>query len=448
MPTWRKIQRKTVATFFPPAKRTRAIGKEVDMPDHPEPRWRILTCSNPEYFRKRAKTLLKQFRLGEAEATDLFSVFHPDTPTTNSAKLTDAQLVLARAHDYPSWPKFQRAIALFNAMLDDDPSAVMELIRQHPSLLHERVNGVTSNWGPPLACAAQIGSAGVFEALSKLPGQDVNWALDRAILKGRRDIAQRLVNAGVAPDPGAAMGPCESLNVAGLEFLADIGAPLTDEDGDRMAPVGMLLEGYFRDPAAKHACLKFFERQGFEFPDTPMTAFHFGRLDRLRKFAQTDSSLLRRRFSYRDIYPIELGCHEDETLGLHGTPLAGTTLLHMAIDFDEVSIAEWLLDADADVNAGALVDKDGFGNHTPLFNIVVSQAYLSGRQRDAALARTLIKHGADTTRRATVRKGIRFIEDESVHEYRDVTAAEYAQAFHARRWVSEEAIQAIRQSRQ
>ena len=418
------------------------------MPDHPEPRWRILANSNPEYYRKRAKTLLKQFRLGEADATELFSGFHPDLPATDAAKLADAQLVLARAHDYPSWPKMQRAIALYNAMLDDDAPAVIEQIRRHPSLLHERVNGQTSNWGPPLVCAAQIGSVRVFDELSKLPGQDVDWALDRAVLKGRREIAQRLIDAGVSPGSDAAMGPCETLNVEGLEFLAEIGAPLTDENGDPMAPVGLLLQGYFRNPPAKHACLEFFEQRGIEFPDTPIVAFHFGRLDRLRKFARSDTALVSRRFSYREIYPLELGCDEDETLGLHGTPLAGTTLLHMAMDFDEVAIAEWLVDADADVNAGALVDQDGFGNHTPLFNIVVSQAYSSGRQRDAALARLLIGHGADTTYRASIRKGIRFIEDESVHEYRDVTAAEYGQAFHARPWASEEAIQEIEQHRQ
>lgn len=417
------------------------------MPDHPEPRWRILRRSNPESFRKKAKTLLRQFRLGDTDAKDLFSDFHPDTPTTEVAKLADAQLVLARAHDYPSWPKFQRAIALYNAMLDDNAIEVIEQVRRHPSLLHERVNGATSNWGPPLACAAQIGSVRVFEALSKLPGQDVDWALDRAILKGRREIAKRLIDAGVSPGSDAAMGPCETLNVEGLRFLAEIGAPLTDANGDPMAPVGLLLQGYFRDPPAKHACLEFFEQYGVEFPDTPIVAFHFGRLDRLRKFVRSDSQILRRRFGYRDIYPLELGCNEDETLGLHGTPLAGTTLLHMAMDFDEVLVAEWLIDSDANVNAGALVDGEGFGNHTPLFNIVVSQAYRCGRQRDAALASLLIKHGADTTHRATVRKGIRFIEDESVHEYHDVTAEEYGRTFHARPWVSEEAILEIRQNR-
>ena len=64
-------------------------------------------------------------------------------------------------------------------------------------------------------------------------------------------------------------------------------------------------------------------------------------------------------------------------LGLHGTPLAGTTLLHLSIDFDEREIFDWLLDNGADVNAAAAVDEEGFGGFgTPLYNALVSNTYL------------------------------------------------------------------------
>jgi len=43
-------------------------------------------------------------------------------------------------------------------------------------------------------------------------------------------------------------------------------------------------------------------------------------------------------FTIREIYPPELGCANDERSGMHGTPIAGTTLLHLAIDFDEQEI--------------------------------------------------------------------------------------------------------------
>lgn len=410
------------------------------MPVDSEPRWRILARTDPAQAKKRAKDLLEAYRRHEPDARRLFRDFHHDVPESAAARLADAQLVYARAHDFPSWPRFMRGIQMFNAIAADDPARVLELLRRYRALLHERVNGVSSNWGAPLACAAQLGSRKVFDALLPIPDQDLQTALDRAILKGRTDMARDLIDAGAIPDTAAALGPCETLNVAGLEFLARLGVPLTDENGNALAPIGMLLEGYFRDPAGKHACLAFFEEQGIAFPQTPVMAFHRGRLDELRKHLATDPGLLDRRFSYREIYPLDLGCHEDETLGLHGTPLHGCTLLHMAIDFDEEQIVHWLIEAGADVNATAAIDREGFGGHTPLFNTVVSQAYRSGRQRHGSLAKRLLACGATPDARASIRKGIRFIADESVHVYRNVTALEYGRRFHARDWVNPKAL--------
>ena len=402
--------------------------------------WRILAPANFEQLRKSAKELRRAYASGEATARELFAAYHPAPPAPASARLHAAQLVLARAHDFPSWARLKRAGQLFNAMCADDADAVLALVRKHPEALHQRVNGETSAWGPPLACAAQIGCRKVFAALLALPGQDLQWALGRATLKGRCDMARALIARGAEVGPGEAMGPCESLNVAGLRFLAEIGAPLTDEDGDPMAPVAMLLEGYFRDPPAKHACLAVLAEHGVAYPDTAIMAFHLGRLDLLERHLAAEPGLLARRFSHREIYPRALGCHADESLALHGAPLDGTTLLHMAADFDEWDIARWLVARGADVNARAAVDAEGFGGHTPLFNVVVSQAYRSRRQRDGAFARLLLDAGADPTLRASLRKALRFHDDESRHEYRNVTALEFGRRFHARAWVSEPAL--------
>ena len=62
-------------------------------------------------------------------------------------------------------------------------------------------------------------------------------------------------------------------------------------------------------------------------------------------------------------------------LGLHWTPIDGATLLHLAVDFHEREMFDWLLAHGADVNARAAVDPDGFGGHTPLFNAVVCGAW-------------------------------------------------------------------------
>ncbi len=400
-----------------------------------------------DQLKKQARELLGAYRAGEAESHDLFATYHPRRPAPGAARLSDAQLTLARAYDYPSWPRFKLAATLANAIRDDDADAVLKLIDAHPRLKTENVFGERSNWGPPISVAAQLDAPGVFSALLPLPGQDFDHAFGRAALQGQTDNARRLLAKGAKAAADEMMGPCETLNVEGMRLLLDCGVIFQDETGNRLAPVGLLLEGYHRHPEGKHACLALCSEIGIEFPDTPVMAFHRGRIDLLEGHLARDPDLPHRRFGHRDIYPLELGCHEDQSLALHGTPLDGTTLLHMAMDFDEVSIARWLIDHGADVNAPARIDQDGFGGHTPLFNLVVSQAHLTGRQRDGVLARLLLEHGADPNRTASIRKGIRFVDDETVYEHRNVTPIEYARAFRHRRWVNDAVVDILQQAR-
>jgi len=91
-----------------------------------------------------------------------------------------------------------------------------------------------------------------------------------------------------------------------------------------------------------------------------------------------------------------LGCHADESLALHGTPLAGTTLLHLCVDNDEIDIASWLLQRGADVNTRAEVDDDGYGGHTALFGCVVSQPFRVGLRTDDTFARLLLDPPRET----------------------------------------------------
>jgi len=137
----------------------------------------------------------------------------------------------------------------------------------------------------------------------------------------------------------------------------------------------------------------------------------------------------------------------DESLALHGTPLAGATLLHLAVDYDEIEIARWLLAHGADVNAPAATDDEGFGGHTALFGCIVSQPYRVGRQRDASMTRLLMAHGADPGVRASLRKCLRGVADETLHEYHDVTALEWGECFHDQDWVNRRAMELVRQMR-
>jgi hypothetical protein len=389
-------------------------------------------------LRQQAKDLLRAVRRGAPEALVEFRQFHPDPPTPPAARLADAQLALARSYGIASWPRLVLACRMTDALCRDDAREVRALVTDHPELLVEDARGVKGNWGPPMSYAANLGRTRIIRMLHELGARDVQFAFERACLQGELDTARLLHGFGARPVPGSVMGPCETQNAEGLAFLLDLGADLADEHGNRLAPVALLLQTYCRNAAGKHACLETVARHGIDLPDTPPMAVHRGRLDLLERHVARDRGVLDRTFAHDEIYPTSLGCDADHSLALHATPIAGGTLLHLCMDFDEPAIARWLVARGADVNARATVDADGFGGHTPLFNTIVTQ---SGRVReDPDLARLLLDHGADPLARASLRKRLRFVDDESVHEYRDVTPVEWGRRFHDRSFVSRAAL--------
>jgi len=404
---------------------------------------------NLEQLRHQAKDLLRNLRQSEPAALAEFRKHHPRQTEPAAAKLADAQAALARSYGLPSWARLVTACRLTDAIWRGDVEAVRELVQKHPRLLHEAARGIAdSNWGPPMSYAANIGQDSIIEMLREMGATDLQHAFDRACLQGQLETARRLVKMGAQVTPGCVMGPCETINDSGLALLLVLGAELADEHGDRLAPVALLLETYCRGPEGKHGCLELVAQRGISLPETPVMALHRGRIDLLEEHLRRDPRLLSRTFSHEEIYPPELGCHADHSYALHGTPLAGTTLLHICVDFDEIEIARWLIEHGADVNAKAEIDADGFGGHTPLFGCVVSQAYMCSRQQDAEFARLLLDHGADPNARASLRKQLRFVPDESMHEYRDVTPISWGERFHGpgshgHTWVSRPAMQLI-----
>jgi len=402
-----------------------------------------------DQLKHQAKDFLRAIRQGDAAAVAEFQKHHPKQIDPAAAKLADAQVALAHSYGLASWPRLVTACRLTDAIWRGDVEAVRALVLKNPKLLHESARGVAdSNWGPPMSYAANVGQDAIIQMLRELGATDLQHAFDRACLQGQIETARRLHAMGARPTPGCVMGPCETINDAGLTLLLELGAEVADAEGNRLAPIALLLETYCRHPEGKHRCLELVAGRGIELPDTLVMALHRGRIDLLEAHLHRDPQMLSRTFSHEEIYPPALGCHADHSFGLHGTPLAGTTLLHICVDFDEIEIARWLIEQGVDVNAKAEVDADGFGGHTPLFGCVVSQAFLCRRQQDAEFARLLLDHGADPNARASLRKRLRFVPDDTMHEYRDVTPLSWGERFHGpgspgHTWVSKPAMELI-----
>ena len=407
---------------------------------------------NLDQLKHQAKELLRAIRKGEVSAIEEFNQHHPDNVAPDQAKLADAQLVVARSYQSPSWPRLIQACKLTDAIWRDDVNAVRKLVVKHPNLLHEHATIRNSNWGPPLSYAANLGRDEIVKLLHKFGAMDLEHAMGRAMLQSKIRTAAMLYELLGSPPPpeGALGGPAYTLSVPGTAFALKIGVPVRDADGKRLAPVDVVLETDSRSPSAKHQILEMYVQHGLELPDTPTMALHRGRIDLLEKHLRRDPQLLHRTFTHEEIYPPELGCH-DEVLATQGTPLTGATLLHMCVDYDEIEIAQWLLAHGADVNARAEADADGFGGHTALFSTVVSQPNFwmnyQSRPQVAPLTQLLLDHGADPNVRASLRKklhpGYGPEHDVALHEYRDVTPLSWGNQFHAKIFVSESAMRLI-----
>ena len=408
-------------------------------------------------LKKQAKELLRGVQAHTPEAVSRLVQFHPEAIDPADAKLADAQLALARSYGAASWPRLVQCCEIIDAIWSDDIAKVRELVSRHPALLHEdalvRPAGPKSNWGPPMSYAANVGRDAIIRMLHDLGAKDHEHALDRAVLQSKVETAYLLHNLAGKPKPpeDALGGPAYTLSDAGTAFVLKFGARVVDENGRRLAPVDVVIESDSRKPEAKHAILRMYEEHGLTYPDTAPMALHCGRIDLLEQHLAADPGMLNRQWAWEDIYPPEMGCH-DEVLATHGTPLRGATLLHMCCDYDELEIALWLIAKGADVNARAAVDGDGFGGHTPLFSSVVSQPnfwmnYGRGGPKVAPFTALLLQHGADPNARASLRKQLHpGYGPDVMHEFRDVTPLSWGRRFHRKVFVSEPAMKLIEQA--
>ena len=425
-----------------------------DQNNLPEPLRHLPVRPDLDQLKHQAKDLLRNIRRGDAEALAEFTKFHPHAGADPAnIKLSQVQFALARSYGATSWTRLVQSCNLIDAIWRDDLEAVRALVTKHPNLIHEDARIRPCNWGPPMSYAANLGRDEIIKMLYNLGARDLEKAIDRATLQSKIGTARMLYELmGSPPIPeGALAGPAYTLSVSGTEFALEVGAQVVDENGNRLAPVDVVLETDGRNPAAKHRILELYVQHGLELPDTPPMAVHRGRIDLLEAHLTRDPQLLQRTFTHEEIYPPEVGCH-DEVLATQGTPLGGATLLHMCVDYEEMEIARWLLDHGMDPNTTAAVDANGFGGHTALFATVVSQPNFwmnyTRQPQVAPFTQLLLDHGADPNVRASLRKKLHpgyapKFDVEKTYEYRNVTPLGWGRQFHAKVFVSEPAMQLI-----
>jgi hypothetical protein len=399
----------------------------------------------------QAKELLRAIHAGDAAATAELRDLHPEPAEPAAAKLADAQLVLARSYQASSWTRLVHAVQLADAIWRDDADTVRTLVTRNPALLHEHVLIRTdSNWGPPMTYAANLGRDGIIRLLYDLGARDLESAAGRAALQSKPDTVRMIYELAGRPslETWTLAGPAYTLSVEGTAVLFALGARIAGPGGVDANTMEHLLGTDSRNPAAKHRILQMWIDHGFEPPDTPVMALHRGRTDLLEIHLARDPDLLTRTFDKTEIYPLAPACAR-EPYTAQGTPVHGTTLLHIATYFDEMEIVAWLLDRGMHPDVPSAVDADGFGGYTALYSSVVSQRgfwvnYGKGQPDEARVTRLLLDHGANPNVRASLRA--RLEEGHGggpVHEYRHVTPLGWGEQFHAPIFVSREALRLI-----
>jgi hypothetical protein len=116
--------------------------------------------------------------------------------------------------------------------------------------------------------------------------------------------------------------------------------------------------------------------------------------------------------------------------------------LHLALEFDDIDVARWLIERGADVNARVAIGADRIEGHTPIFHTVANLASGMGLDDDSK-TRFLLDHGADPNARATFPQGVRFHDQVPTDALHDVTPVGYARRYPDRRCVNDPAVAAI-----
>ena len=404
-----------------------------------------------EQLHRQAKELLRAIHFGDTNAIVKLQQHHPESIAPSAAKLADAQLVLARIYQASSWNRLVHAAQLADAIWRDDLDTVRVLITRDPALLHEDVLIRTdSNWGPPMSYAANLGRDEIIRFLHSQGAKDLEHAAGRAALQSHADTVRLIYELAGRPsfDKLSLAGPAYTLSVEGTAILFTLGVRLVGPQGVDSNTMEHLLGTDSRNPPAKHRILEMYVEHGFEPPDTPVMALHRGRIDLLEAHLARDPDLLTRTFDIADIFPLAPACAR-EPYTAQGTPVHGTTLLHIAAYFDELEIAEWLLDRGMDPDARAAIDAEGFGGYTALFSTVVCQHnfwvnYGKGQPDEARFTRLLLDRGANPNVRASLRA--RLEEGHGggpLREYRHVTPVGWGEHYHAKIFVSQESLRLI-----
>ena len=212
-----------------------------------------------DQLHRQAKDLLRDIQAGDATATAELRELHPESIDPTTAKLADAQLVLARSYRASSWARLVHAVQLADAIWRDDAETVRTLVTRNPALIREHVLIRTdSDWGLPMTYAANLGRDSLIRLLHEHGARDLESAAGRAALQSKPDTVRLIYELAGRPslEQWTLAGPAYTLSVEGTAVLLALGARIVGADGVDPNTMEHLLGTDSRNPAAKHRILE------------------------------------------------------------------------------------------------------------------------------------------------------------------------------------------------
>jgi ankyrin repeat protein len=255
-----------------------------------------------EHYKKQAKTLLKSLGARDPAALERLHENHPQfrrrTPEDRARvqlQLSDAQLVIAREHDFASWPKFRAAVEALargnssisrfeqaaDAIVDGDIATLESLLGEDPTLITAR-----SERRHRATLLHYAGSNGIEGYRQKAPqnlveiarlllarGAEVDAVAD---MYGNNDTTFTLTATSIHPAEAGVLVPL-------LELLLAHGASVNGPPNAFPIVTACLANGR---PQGAHFCASHGANLDLE------SAAGIGALDRVRSYFAPDGSLL------------------------------------------------------------------------------------------------------------------------------------------------------------
>jgi hypothetical protein len=172
---------------------------------------------NLEHLKKQAKELLHDFQNGGSEAAESFQTFAP-TAIRQTAKLADAQHVIAREYGFASWPNLKEHVDFFRltpmqqlvaAVCAQNAQRAEQVLKNHPELKAHLDE--PSHYGemPVLLAAVQRTDRASIDVLvdagANINARGKSWAGGRGVLdECHPDLAQFLIDRGATIDAHSA----------------------------------------------------------------------------------------------------------------------------------------------------------------------------------------------------------------------------------------------------